>query len=304
MDIQQLRYALAVAETGSITAAAKKLYMGQPNLSRSIRELEAELGITLFERTPRGVAPTQSAERFLGYARSILAQMDSLEAMFRPRREPDAGLFVSAPRASYVAQAFARCLRTAGKAPLSARYREAPASAVISDVASGAARLGVVRWQAEHAAALEDLLRENALFGELLWEFHMAVLMHESHPLAALREIPYRILGDYPELVHGDLTPVMPPESTQPPETGHLSYVAVFDRGAQYDLLRELPGSYIWSSPIPFDRLMQHELVQKPCRNGTRYRDVLVYRHSAAFSAIEERFLEELRREIAGLIQC
>ena len=98
MDLQQLRYAVTVAETGSITAAAKKLYMGQPNLSRSIRELEVELGITLFERTARGVAPTQSGEGFLGYARSILAQMDSLEAMFRPRREPDSGLFVTAPR--------------------------------------------------------------------------------------------------------------------------------------------------------------------------------------------------------------
>ncbi len=251
----------------------------------------------------RGVAPTQSGEGFLGYARSILAQMDSLEAMFRPRREPDSGLFVTAPRASYVARAYARCLREHGHAPISARYREAPASGVISDVASGAARLGVARWQAEHAAALDSLLRENALSGETLWDFSMVVVMHESHPLAALPEIPYRILGDYPELVHGDLTPVMPPESTQPPQAGHLSYVAVFDRGAQFDLLRDLPGSYMWVSPVPFAVLAQHGLVQKPCRSGTRYRDVLVRRRSVALSAMETDFLSELRRETAALAQ-
>ena len=79
MNLQQLRYAVEVAKTGSITAAAKNLYMGQPNLSKSIRELEAELGITLFERTARGVAPTKNGEDFLGYARSIIAQMESLE---------------------------------------------------------------------------------------------------------------------------------------------------------------------------------------------------------------------------------
>ena len=303
MDLQQLRYAVTVAETGSITAAAKRLYMGQPNLSRSIRELEAELGITLFERTARGVVPTQSGEGFLGYARSILAQMDSLEEMFRPRREPDGGLFVTAPRASYAARAYARCLREHGRAPFGARYREAPASGVISDVASGAARLGIVRWQAAHAAALDELLRENSLSGEMLWDFSMVVVMHESHPLAALAEIPYRVLGEYPELVHGDLTPVMPPESTQPPQAGHLSYVAVFDRGTQFDLLRDLPDSYIWASPAPFDVLERHGLVQKPCRSGTRYRDVLVYRRPGAFNAMERNFINGLRREIDALVR-
>ena len=79
------------------------------------------------------------------------------------------------------------------------QYRETSAAAVISDVASGTANLGVVRWQAEHAATLDNLLRENALSGEVLWEFSMVVLLHERHPLAALGDIPYHLLGDYPE---------------------------------------------------------------------------------------------------------
>ena len=168
MNLQQLRYAVEVAKTGSITAAAKNLYMGQPNLSKNIRELEAELGITLFERTARGVAPTKNGEDFLGYARSIIAQMESLETMFGPHTETGTQLSVCAPRASYVAQAFSRYLGAEGRAPLQVQYRETSAAAVISDVASGTANLGVVRWQAEHAATLDNLLRENALSGEVL----------------------------------------------------------------------------------------------------------------------------------------
>ena len=124
MNLQQLRYAVEVAKTGSITAAAKNLYMGQPNLSKNIRELEAELGITLFERTARGVAPTKNGEDFLGYARSIIAQMESLETMFGPHTETGTQLSVCAPRASYVAQAFSRYLGAEGRAPLQVQYRE------------------------------------------------------------------------------------------------------------------------------------------------------------------------------------
>ena len=289
MNLQQLRYAVEVAKTGSITAAAKNLYMGQPNLSKSIRELEAELGITLFERTARGVAPTKNGEDFLGYARSIIAQMESLETMFGPHTETGTQLSVCAPRASYVAQAFSRYLGAEGRAPLQVQYRETSAAAVISDVASGTANLGV--------------LRENALSGEVLWEFSMVVLLHERQPLAALGDIPYHLLGDYPEIVHGDLTPVLPAEQPAQAAGGRQGRIAVFDRGGQFDILRNVPGSYMWVSPVPFEILAQQELVQKPCRSASRYRDVLVRRRPGALSAAEVAFINELRREIAGLVQ-
>ena len=172
-----------------------------------------------------------------------------------------------------------------GRAPLQVQYRETSAAAVISDVASGTANLGVVRWQAEHAATLDNLLRENALSGEVLWEFSMVVLLHERHPLAALGDIPYHLLGDYPEIVHGDLTPVLPAEQPAQAAGGRQGRIAVFDRGGQFDILRNVPGSYMWVSPVPFEILAQQELVQKPCRSASRYRDVLVRRRPGALSA-------------------
>ncbi|MEI3015155.1 MAG: LysR family transcriptional regulator [Ruthenibacterium lactatiformans] len=302
MNLQQLRYAVEVAKTGSITAAAKNLYMGQPNLSKSIRELEAELGITLFERTGRGGAH-QKRRGFSGLCPQHHRADGKPGDDVRPHTETGTQLSVCAPRASYVAQAFSRYLGAEGRAPLQVQYRETSAAAVISDVASGTANLGVVRWQAEHAATLDNLLRENALSGEVLWEFSMVVLLHERHPLAALGDIPYHLLGDYPEIVHGDLTPVLPAEQPAQAAGGRQGRIAVFDRGGQFDILRNVPGSYMWVSPVPFEILAQQELVQKPCRSASRYRDVLVRRRPGALSAAEVAFINELRREIAGLVQ-
>ena len=120
---------------------------------------------------------------------------------------------------------------------------------------------------------------------------------------SALGDIPYHLLGDYPEIVHGDLTPVLPAEQPAQAAGGRQGRIAVFDRGGQFDILRNVPGSYMWVSPVPFEILAQQELVQKPCRSASRYRDVLVRRRPGALSAAEVAFINELRREIAGLVQ-
>ena len=96
MNLQQLKYAVEIARVGSISKAAKNLYMGQPNLSKSIKELEAELGQTLFSRTARGVQPTRAGEDFLGYARSILSQVESLSQLYRKDGAPAARLHMAA----------------------------------------------------------------------------------------------------------------------------------------------------------------------------------------------------------------
>ncbi|NCB05824.1 MAG: LysR family transcriptional regulator, partial [Clostridia bacterium] len=105
MNIQHLRYAVEVERTGSITEAAENLYMGQPNLSRAIKELENSLGISIFDRTTRGIVPTAQGEEFLHYARSILSQFDAMTAHYQKKARQE--FRISVPRASYIAQAFA-----------------------------------------------------------------------------------------------------------------------------------------------------------------------------------------------------
>ena len=114
MNLQQLKYAVEIARVGSISKAAKNLYMGQPNLSKSIKELEAELGQTLFSRTARGVQPTRAGEDFLGYARSILSQVESLSQLYRKDGAPAAR------------QLYFKCIQRLCRAAFRHRHRAGP----------------------------------------------------------------------------------------------------------------------------------------------------------------------------------
>ena len=83
MNLLHLKYAVEIEKTGSITKAANNLFMGQPNLSKAIKELENEIGITIFRRTTKGVAPTEKGGEFLGYAKAVSAGSPVAWAMRR-----------------------------------------------------------------------------------------------------------------------------------------------------------------------------------------------------------------------------
>ncbi|MEG1773417.1 MAG: LysR family transcriptional regulator, partial [Oscillospiraceae bacterium] len=106
MNLLHLRYAVEVDSTRSITKAAENLFMGQPNLSRAIRELEETVGVTLFRRTSRGIVPTPQGEEFLAHARRVLDELDDMEARYRPDDSGRTALRISMVRADYLAQAF------------------------------------------------------------------------------------------------------------------------------------------------------------------------------------------------------
>ena len=107
MNILHLKYAVEVANAGSINKAAKSLYMGQPNLSRAIKELEGTLNIAIFDRSAKGMVPTPEGEQFLEYAKKILAEIDEIEAVYRDGVTQKQRFSISVPRASYISEAFA-----------------------------------------------------------------------------------------------------------------------------------------------------------------------------------------------------
>ncbi|MEG1912311.1 MAG: LysR family transcriptional regulator [Cloacibacillus sp.] len=300
-NIQHLRYAVEVERTGSISRAAENLYMGQPHLSKAIRELEEDMNITIFNRTTKGVAPTPQGERFLEYARNILAQIDELESLYKPSGARS--FSISLPRASYAAAAFAKFAALLDDAEgLDLRYCETNPMQVIKDVSEGRSDMGIVRCQIIHEKYFLTAIHERSLKSERLWEFEYMALMSKRHPLAMAPEVTYSGLRHYTEIVHDDNSvPAMPVSEARLLAQTHekKKKIAVYERGIQFELLRALPSSYIWVSPMPEATLALHGLVQKRCGDAdNKYHDILIWRSNYTFTNEDDSFIKKLKAEI------
>ena len=285
MTLQQLRQVQQIAATHSLSAAARALEMAQPNLSRSLKELEKELGVPLFRRTARGMEPTAAGSQFLRYAGGILAQVEELQSLYTPQPAGFA-LRVTVPRATYIADAFAAMLAEC-LTPMNVQYREAGLTDALQDAASGESELSIIRYQDIYQPWVDTQLAQNSLQSRVLRQYRMCLLMSERHPLAGLADIPYHLLGQYPQILHGDVQlPVLEPE--QRARAAELrvgeSRIYVYDRGSQFALLRQVPGSYMWVSPLSAAELARQQLVQKPCAEAGLNRDAAIWPAAAELS--------------------
>ena len=300
MNFQHLRYVVEVEKVKSISKAAKNLYMGQPNLSKAIKDLEKEIGITIFKRTSKGVEPTRSGVEFLHYANTILSQLDELQSLYTNKGEHKIKMNIAVPRASYVSDAFSRLVNSyQNEEPLDICFKELNPMDTINDVSSGESHVGVVRFQAVHENYFLKLFEENALQWEPLHEFDMVLLMHKEHPLSQLAEIPYHLLDGYIEVVHGDyqIPSLRFHEINKEAKLGSPSKrVYVYDRGSQFDLLETVEGAYMWVSPVPFELATRHGLVQKPCAAAGRSKDVVIYQDKKQTNEYERKFIEVLKQ--------
>lgn len=304
MNIQHLRYAVEVEKTRSITEAAENLYMGQPNLSRAIRELESVLNIKVFDRTSKGIVPTSQGEEFLHYARSILAQFDEMTAHYQQPHDHPQALRLSVPRASYISQAFASFAQKADPR-LVLDYKETNALRAIRNVTEDGYELGIVRYQASYEKYFLRTFAEKGLNYREIWSFRYRALMRADHPAALKPSVTLADLEDSVEITHGDsYVPSLPPHN-QPSEHSAARRILVYERGSQFDLLSTLPKAYMWVSPVPSSLLDRWGLVQPPCIDHTAlHKDVLIYRKQYILSPLDEQFLEELeqaRKELRAI---
>ena len=148
MNILHLKYAAEIAKTGSLNKAAENLYMGQPNLSRAIKELEDNLNITIFNRNSKGITITPEGEEFLQYARRIISQVEEVEEIYKNDRRPKQHFSVCVPRASYISCAFADFAKSIRRdIPTEIFYKETNSRRTVNNVVKGDSNLGIVRFQ-------------------------------------------------------------------------------------------------------------------------------------------------------------
>lgn len=185
MNLLHMKYAVEIAEAKSINRASETLFVGQPTLSRAIKELEQNLGIKIFDRSAKGMFLTPDGEVFIRYAKAILKQVDEVEAAFRRSGTRRQRFSLSCPRASYISDAFtAFSLLFKPSDAIDAFYYETNSANTVKNVLQEDYRLGIVRYAAEYDKYYKDMLEEKNLAYELVAEFRYVLVAGRNSSLA------------------------------------------------------------------------------------------------------------------------
>lgn len=297
MNLLHMKYAVEIAETNSINKAADELYVGQSALSRAIKELEASLGVTLFERSAKGMFLTADGEIFIRHAKNVLAQIDEIENMFSGGTISKKHFSVSVPRASYIAEAFAEFSKVIDKdMQAEILYKETNSMRAVKNILQEDYKLGIIRYAENYDKYYKTMMDEKGLDYELITEFRHVLIMSFESPLAKKEKITYGDLVDLVEISNPDpYVPSLPLAEVRKEELSEISSrrIFVFERASQFELLSENPETYMWVSPVPQKTLERFDLVQRKCDENKRvYKDLLIHRKDYSHSELDNMFIE------------
>ena len=198
MTLQQLKYVTTIANIGSISEAAKRLFVSQPSLTKAIKELEKEMGITIFDRTNKGITVSKEGERFLGYARQVLEQAALLEEQYKSQSGGKKQFSVSTQHYSFAANAFVELLKGAGIDQYDVSLRETQTYEIIDDVAHMKSEIGLLFYNDFNRPVLEKLIHTNELTFTELFTAHPHIFIGKNHPLANKDVVSMDELEEYP----------------------------------------------------------------------------------------------------------
>ncbi|MCM1336004.1 MAG: LysR family transcriptional regulator [Bacteroides sp.] len=303
MTLQQLGYAIAVAEEGSISRAAARLYIAQPSLTAAIAALERETAIRLFVRTNRGVVPTAEGEDFLAYARQVCQQYDLLLDRFggKKRRRRFA---VSTQHYSFAIKAFVDTVKKYDTLDFDFAIRETRTDTVIRDVGSLRSEIGILFLSDLNRKVLTRLFAEQELTFHPLAECKAYVYLWKNHPLARESSIRFERLRDYPCLSfeQGERSSLFLAEEILA-ENDYPRVIRTEDRATMLDLMIGLNG-YTLCSGIICEELSGSDFCTVPFeddetnRNSVMEIGYLTKKHGA-LSDIGETYITAVRQTLA-----
>lgn len=200
MTLQQLKYVIMVAETGTITEAANKLYISQPSLTNAIRELEKEMNVVIFNRTNKGISLSKEGEVFLGYARQVVEQALILEDKYKKQEGGKKQFCVSTQHYSFAVNAFVDLIKEYGQDEYDFSIRETQTYEIIEDVAHMRSELGILFMNDFNRTVLQKLLKSQDLKFHPMAVAKPHVFISKDHPLANKEQITNEELEEYPYL--------------------------------------------------------------------------------------------------------
>lgn len=296
MNTQYLTYMLEVERVGSISQAAQNLYIAQPNLSKSIKDLEEELGFKIFKRTSSGVQVTEAGSEFLYHARQINEQMDAISRIQNRSGNGKMYYKLSIPRGSYIAEGFTSFIaELETDKGMEVTLNETNSLGTIANVTDRGYNVGIIRYPVSDEAYFLSMLKNNNLFHEIVWEFEYVLVMSSKHPLADKENITVSELKNYIQITHGDTDFHQERNANSQNKHEQNKTIYVYERGSQFDLLTNVPTTYMWVSPIPKHILEKNNLVQKRCEvENNTYRDVVIFRKDYHLEDIDRLFQKKI----------
>ncbi len=300
MTLQQLKYAIAVADTGNITEASRRVFISQPSLTAAIRELEEEMGITIFSRSNKGVTVTNEGDEFLSYARQVLEQAALLEDRFKSNAGGNTIFSVSCQHYSFAVNAFVDVIRKFGGNEYDFTLRETQTHEIIEDVAHLKSEIGVLYMSSRNKNVITKLIKKNNLQFEPLFTTPLHIFISTKNPLAKKKKIKLTDLAPYPYLTYeqGDFNSFYYAEEplTQI-DFDCPKNIKVRDRATLFNLLIGLNGYTICSGIISHE-LNGPEIIARPLALSDSMTVGILTRKGMVLSRYAEAYIEAVKKHI------
>ena len=198
MTLNQLRYVIQIADSSSMNEAAKALFISQPSLSVSVRDLEEEIGIDIFVRSNRGISLTPEGKEFLGYARQVVQQYELIENRYINKGEFKKRFSVSMQHYTFAVNAFIEVVKQFGIDEYDFSVYETRTNDVIQNVKNFKSEVGILYLNDFNRKVLEKIFTENELSFHKLFDCHIYAYISKKHPLAKKKKVTLEELSDYP----------------------------------------------------------------------------------------------------------
>ncbi len=295
MTLQQLKYIISIADSGSVNAASKSLYISQPSLSSAVKELEEEIGFELFHRSNRGVTITAQGEEFLNYARQVYAQYDLLESRFIVGKSKKK-FSVSAQHYTFAVSAFSNLIGKVGMEEYEFSMLETKTYECIENVRDYKSELAIIYMDDFNRKYISKCLEENNLEFHTLKDCSTCVYLWQGNPLASRRELTMEDLEPYPCIAFeiGKQNSLFLSEEVMSTYQ-YRQLIRVCDRATALNLMKGING-YTLCSGIICEELNGGEYMAVPLVKGGIMTIGFIQRRGSRLTRLGELYLQEIRK--------
>lgn len=299
MTLQQLKYVIKTVECGSISEAAKQLFISQPSLSNAIKELEGELGIEIFSRSAKGIALSIDGAEFLSYARNVVEQAELLEQRYKDKKPSRQLCSISTQHYAFSVNAFVNLVRQTDVDEYEFTLRETRTYEIIEDVKNMRSEIGILYLNEFNEKVITKLLRENHLTFNPLFTANPHVFISSENPLAVKSFVTLKDLEDYPCLSfeQGEFNSFYFSEEILS-AVYHKKSIRVSDRATLFNLLIGLNGYTICTGVLSSD-LNGSSIISIPLETKEKMTVGWITNSKAVLSRFAARYIDELKRLIA-----